>query len=139
MRIDFHINFAGQCQEAFEFYQSLLGGEVELLTYAASPAKESVPSDWAKKIVHGSFIFNGLHIAGADVLPASYQKLQGFQLLLQLKSSTYAQRIFEAFAEGGTITMPLQKTFWSEAYGIVTDRFGVPWEVNSDDGNIRPA
>lgn len=139
MRIDFHINFSGQCQAAFEFYQSLLGGQVELLTYGNSPAKDSVPSGWTEKIVHGSFAFNNLQIAGADVLPESYQKLQGFQLLLQLNSAAEAQRIFDALAEGGVITMPLQKTFWSEAYGIVTDRFGVPWEVNSDDGNVRPA
>ncbi len=133
MRIDFHINFSGQCREAFEFYQSLLGGEIELLTYGASPARDSVPSAWAQKIVHGSFTFKGLQIAGADVLPENYQKLQGFQLLLQLNSSADAQRIFTALAEDGVITMPLQKTFWSDAYGIVTDRFGVPWEVNSDN------
>ncbi|PUA29257.1 MAG: hypothetical protein B0W54_01245 [Cellvibrio sp. 79] len=133
MRIDFHINFSGQCQDAFEFYQSLLGGEVELLTYGNSPAQDDVPADWAGKIVHGSFRFNNLQIAGADLLPESYQKLQGFQLLLQLSSSSEAQRIFDALAAGGVVTMPLQKTFWTDAYGMVTDRFGVPWEVNAND------
>ena len=132
MRIDFHINFSGQCQEAFEFYQSILGGEVELLTYGNSPAKEDVPADWAEKIVHGSFAFNNLQITGADLLPENYQKLQGFQLLLQLNNSSEAQRIFDALAAGGIVTMPLQKTFWTDAYGIVTDRFGIPWEVNSN-------
>ncbi len=133
MRIDFHINFAGQCQEAFEFYQSVLGGKIVLLTYGESPAKDIVPADWAKKIIHGSFIIKNLQIAGADVRPENYQKLQGCQLLLQLSNPADAARIFDALSTGGVVTMPLQKTFWSEAYGIVTDRFGVPWEVNCND------
>lgn len=133
MRIDFHINFSGHCKEAFEFYQATLGGDTNFLTYENSPAKDSTPSGWRKKIVHGSFKLNGLEIAGADVLPRHYHEPKGFQLLLQLTSEPESQRIFAAFSEGGSITMPLQKTFWSPCYGIVVDRFSIPWEVNCTD------
>lgn len=132
MRIDFHINFSGQCQEAFEFYQSLLGGDIELLTYGGSPTQNTVPEDWQAKIIHGSFRLDNLHIAGADVLPESYLSPQGFQLLLQLDTSAESRRIFDALSQGGVISMPLQKTFWSHAYGIVTDKFGISWEINSN-------
>jgi len=130
VRIDFHINFSGQCQEAFEFYQSLFGGEIQLLTYEDSPAAMDVPEGWRNKIVHGSFKINSLEIAGADVLPELYQVPQGFQLLLQFDSETESKRIFDALSQNGTVKMPLQKTFWSPCYGVVTDKFDVPWEVN---------
>lgn len=133
MRIDFHINFSGQCKEAFEFYQAILGGETSFLTYGDSPAKDYTPSGWRTKIVHGSFKLDGLEIAGADVLPEHYYKPSGFQLLLQLTSEVESQRIFIALSESGSITMPLQKTFWSPCYGIVVDRFAIPWEVNCTD------
>ena len=131
MRIDFHISFSGRCQEAFEFYKTILGGEIELLTYGNSPAGKDVPPEWSKKIIHGSFRLNNLEIAGADELPEHHKSLSGFQLLLQLESTAESQRIFNAFSEGGFVTMPLQKTFWSQSYGIVTDKFGIPWEINS--------
>lgn len=133
MRIDFHINFSGNCREAFEFYQSILGGNLELLTYGDSPAKDNVPVDWHNKIVHGSFILNNLQIAGADVPPEDYRAPQGFQFLLQLESATEARRVFDALSEAGVITMPLQETFWTKAYGMFTDKFGVPWEINSNE------
>jgi PhnB protein len=130
MKINLHINFSGQCQEAFEFYQSILGGEIKLLTYGDSPAKKEIATDWHEKIVHGSFELQGLEIAGADVRPEHYQSPQGFHLLLQLESESEAKRIFNAFSEGGAIVMPLQNTFWSSCYGIVRDKFGISWEIN---------
>ena len=130
MRIAFHINFSGQCEEAFEFYQAILGGETKFLSYENSPAKESTPLAWRKKIVHGSFTLNDMEIAGADVLPGQYYEPKGFQLLLQLTSEAESQCIVSAFSEGGCITMALQKTFWSPCYDIVVDRFGIPWEIN---------
>lgn len=60
MRMDFHVNFSGQCEEAFEFYRATLGSEIKLLTYENSPAKNEVPADWAGKVVHGSFRLNNV-------------------------------------------------------------------------------
>jgi PhnB protein len=133
MRIDFHINFAGQCQKAFEFYQSILGGNIELLTYENSPAKNQVPENWLHKIVHGSFHFNNLQIAGTDVLPENYLAPQGFQLLLQMEANIEAGRVFDALSQDGLVIMPLQKTFWTQSFGIVTDQFGITWEINSNE------
>ena len=130
MNIDIHIHYAGQCKEAFELYQSILGGELELLTYGASPAASTAPPEWHDKIIHGSLKLDQLAIAGADQAGEGYQRPQGFHLLLQLDNLDEAQRIFAAFAAEGTITLPLQETFWSTCYGSVMDKFGVSWEVN---------
>ena len=130
MRIDFHIHFSGQCREAFEYYKHVLGGEVEFLAYADSPLKDDVSPEWAEKIIHGSFKLNNLEIAGGDVAPEHYQTPQGFLLLLRLGSEQESRRIFNAFSDGGTEIMPLQKTFWSPCYGIVVDKFGVSWKIN---------
>ena len=77
----------------FEFYKSLLGGAIELLTYGNSPGAKTVPFEWRDKIVHGSFKINNLEIAGADVLHGQYQQPRGFQLLLQLEDEAEAKRI----------------------------------------------
>lgn len=130
MRIGFHINYNGRCREAFEFYQSVLGGEVEFLTYGNSPLVGNVPAEWNEKVVHGTFQLNGIKIAGADALPDQYVKQQGYHLLLQLESEAEVHHIFKELSQSGSITMPLQKTFWTSYYGIVTDRFGVSWEIN---------
>ena len=130
MKIDLHINFPGNCQEAFVYYQSILGGEVQLLTYGDSQSETNVPEDWKYKIVHGSIKLNQLEIAGTDVPPDAYEAPRGFQLLLQLNNEAESRRIFDALSENGSITMPLQKTFWSPCFGIVVDKFGIAWEIN---------
>ena len=130
MKIELHIHYTGQCQEAFELYQSILGGELTLLTYGAAPGAHSTPPELLDKIVHGSLKLEYITIAGADLTADNFHKPQGFHLLLQLGHLEEAERIFAAFAAEGSITLPLQKTFWSECYGIVMDKFGISWEVN---------
>lgn len=130
MRIGVHLHFTGQCQEAFEFYKNLLGGSMEVFTYRESPASQHIPADWQDKVVHASLATNNLEIAGADILPEQYETPKGFQLLLQMEDEQVTKGIFESLAEGGEITMPIQKTFWSPCYGMLTDRFGIPWEIN---------
>ena len=73
MKIGVHLHFMGQCQEAFEFYQSLFGGSLEIFTYADSPASQQVPSEWQGKVVHASLMLNDLELARADILPEQYQ------------------------------------------------------------------
>jgi PhnB protein len=71
-------------------------------------------------------------LAGADVLPERYVKPQGFYVLLSLDDTMEAERIFSALAETGEVHMAIQKTFWSPRFGVLTDRFGIPWEINCE-------
>jgi PhnB protein len=132
MDLGTHLVFAGQCREAFEFYARTLGGTIEsMFAYGDTPAASTMPADWSAKIVHATLDIGGRKLMGADVLPAHYERPQGFYVLLH-EAPAKARAIFEALAEGGSVKMPLQKTFWSPAFGVVVDRFGIPWEINAE-------
>lgn len=130
MRINLHLTFNGQCQEAFEFYSRLLDGRITLMqTYGESAMGEPVDKDRQDKIVHAGLVFKDRVLAGVDMLPGEYQKPQGFFVLLEIDELPEVERIFKALAKGGEIKMPLQETFWTKAFGVLVDRFGIPWEL----------
>jgi len=101
-----------------------------MLTYGNSPLAEQVPLEWRSKIIHASLNVAGGALTGADVLPEQYQRPQGFYVLLGVDEPAEAERIFASLAEGGAVGMPIQQTFWSVRFGVVVDRFGIPWEVS---------
>jgi PhnB protein len=133
MQMSFHLVFGGQCEAAFQFYERALGGKiVNILTYGDSPMAEQVPAEWRGKIVHATFAVGGAVLAGVDVLPERYVRPQGFRVLLDINDAMHAERTFSALAENGEVQMAIQKTFWSERFGALTDQFGIPWEVNCE-------
>jgi PhnB protein len=133
MQVSFHLVFGGRCEAAFQFYERALGGKiVSILTYGNSPTAEQVPPEWRGKIVHASFAVGETVLAGADVLPEKYVRPQGFYVLLGVNDAMDAERIFSALAENGEVHMAIQKTFWSPRFGVLTDQFGIPWEINCE-------
>jgi len=130
MKLTPHIHFPGTCEEAFRTYAQLLGGRITLMqTYGASPGAEQCTPEWRKKIIHGTVTLDGRQLLGADVRPEEYEKPAGCNLLLAVADLENARRVFDSLADGGVVKMPLQQTFWSPAFGVVVDRFGVPWEI----------
>ena len=69
---------------------------------------------------------------GGDVAPESYEAPKGFSLSLQMKSTAEAERIFNELSKDGRVTLALEKTFWAERFGMVVDRFGIPWLINCE-------
>lgn len=139
MQISPHLNFEGQCEEAFRFYAECLGGEITtLMRYDDADLAGQAPDGWGKKIAHATLAFGdrkGLmphesRLTGADAPPEHYRKPQGFSVLLGLTDASEAERIYNALAEGGTVQMPLGETFWAVRFGMVVDRFGTPWMIN---------
>jgi len=132
MKINPHLSFNGQCEAAFRFYETCLGGRITLLmTYDAAPPVERMPSDWGAKIIHATLELDQQHIlTGADVPSESYERPQGFSILLHLTSVADAERIYRTLIENGTVQLPLQETFWAQRYGMLVDRFGIPWSIN---------
>ncbi len=129
MKVSLHLTFAGQCEEAFRFYESSGIGKIDLmLKYGDSPQRDSTPAEILDKIVHAGLVVDDYVIAGADVPDA--QPPQGFYVLLEIADPAEADRIFGLLATGGIVKMALQETFWAKRFGVVVDRFGVPWEVN---------
>ena len=130
MRVNAHLTFDGQCEAAFRMYEECLGGEITmLLKYGSSPLAADTP-ELEDKVVHATLKIGDGTLTGADVSSSDYEKPQGFAVQLNLDSPSDAQHIFDTLREGGTVRIPLQKVFWAEHYAILTDRFGIPWEVN---------
>jgi PhnB protein len=133
MQIQTYLSFNGQCEEAFTFYARCFGGQMgHLFRYGGSPMADSVPPDWQDKVMHGHVAIGGLELMGADVAQAGYEVPKGFSLSIQSKDVVEAERIFQALGEGGTVTMPLEETFWAARFGMVVDRFGIPWLINCE-------
>ena len=131
LQLSVHLSFDGQCAAAFRQYQRLLGGElVTLMTYGESPMADRVPVEWRDRIVHATLRLDGMELMGADVAPESYMTPQGFAVVLNIHGVERARVLFGELAEGGTLRLPFQKTFWSPGYGLLVDRYGVPWEIN---------
>jgi len=130
-RITPHVWFDGQCREAFVAYQRILGGRLTtLMTYGESPLATSVDAKWHERIVHATLDLDGAELNGADVMPQDYRRPQGFSVILSISGVDRARSVFAALAEGGTVQMPFQSTFWSPGFGVLVDRFGTPWEIN---------
>jgi PhnB protein len=136
MQMTISVNFKGQCEAAFAFYVECLGAELgSIFRYAGSPFANRVPADWSDKIMHGSVTIGGQVLMGADVTPDQYVEPQGFSLSLQIKSTTEAERIFHELAKDGQVVVPLEQTFWAARFGMVIDRFGIPWQINCEGAN----
>jgi PhnB protein len=126
-----YLTFNGQCEAAFKFYEQCLGGKIEIMMpHAGTPAEAHVPPEWRNKILHATLTVDGEVLMGSDAPPDRYEEPQGFSVMLRIKDPADAERIFHALAENGTVRMPLQQTFWSVRFGMLVDRFGIPWMIN---------
>jgi PhnB protein len=131
MKITPYLSFDGDCAQALPFYADVFGGRVEFMqTYGESPMSDQVPGEWRGRIMHGTMVAPGLTLMAADAPPGQYAKPQGIQLSVHVDHSKEAERIFDRLAESGEATMPLEKTFWADRFGMLVDRYGIPWMVN---------
>jgi len=126
-----HLHFNGECEAAFKFYEECLGGKITfMMPHEGTPIADQVPAEWRNKILHASLKVGDEVLMGADAPPDHYRKPQGFSVTLGMKDPAEAERIFHALAENGTVQMPLQETFWAARFGMLIDRFGIPWMIN---------
>lgn len=133
--INAYLTYNGNAAEALQFYaRTLPRAKIDtLLTFAQMPpdARPALPPGAENRLMHGSLSFDGGLLMASDTMGTEpYDGIKGCGLALQCADNDEAQRVFEALAAGGTITMPLQPTFWAERFGMITDRFGTPWLVN---------
>jgi PhnB protein len=133
MQLNPYLLFNGQCEAAFKFYAETLGGKIEsMLIHAGTPAEEHVPAEWRDKIMHARLTVGDQVLLASDAPPGRYEQPKGFSVSIQLKDKANGERIFKALADGGTIQMPFEKTFWASGFGMCVDRFGIPWMVNCE-------
>lgn len=133
MQLNPYLNFNGQCEAAFKFYEQCLGGKILMvLRHGESPMACDVPVEWRQKISHVRMALGEVLLMGSDAPPDHYQAPQGFSVALVLDTPAEADRIFKALADGGTVQMPIQQTFWALCFGMVVDRFGTPWMISCE-------
>lgn len=133
MKLVNNLVFKGNCREAFEEYARLLGGEIKAM-YAFSDAPAGMPAEEQNRdmIMHAWLQVGDQALMGCDAPPAYQREMGGFSVAFHTDDEAEAKRVFDALAVGGTASMPFGATFWSPAFGMVTDRFGTPWIVNTN-------
>ena len=133
MSLNPYLYFNGQCEEAFRFYEKRLGGKITfMMRYEGSPMAGQVPSGYANKVLHAGLTLGDGLLEGCDAPPGEYKKPQSFCVMLRPKDAAEADRIFSALAEDGTVRIPIGETFWALRFGMVVDRFGMPWLINCE-------
>jgi len=131
MRVNPYLLFNGQCEAAFKFYADCFGGKIEaMLPHAGTPAEPHVPAEWRDKILHARMTVGEDVLIGSAAPPDRFEQPKGFSVTIQLTDPAEAERVFHRLAEGGTVQMPIQQTFWATKFGMLVDRFGTPWMVN---------
>jgi PhnB protein len=132
MQVNLHLSFNGNCEEAFAFYEKALGAKTTMkMLYGESPMAKDMPPGIEKKVMHARLNVADKIIMGADAM-CNYEKPAGFSVTLSPEDPVEAEVIFKALAEGGTVRMPMEETFWAQRFGMLTDRFGVPWMINCE-------
>ena len=126
-----YLFFEGRAEEALAFYQKALGAKLEMMMRNKESPEPPPPGMKApaEKIMHASILIDGARVMASDGMCSGKPNFQGFSLSVTAASEAEAKRKFDALAEGGKVTLPLGKTFFSPAFGMLTDRFGVGWMV----------
>jgi PhnB protein len=136
MQLSPYLNFKGECEAAFKFYEHALGGKiVAMITYGETPMADKVPPDWHKKICHANLLIGDTSFMGCDPPPDRFDAPNGFYITIGIKDPAEAKRIFDALAPNGTVVMPLQKTFWAVSFAMLRDQYGIPWMINCGENS----
>ena len=129
MNVSAYLNFNGKCEEAFAFYAKTFGGTIQaLMRWSDMPGGNNTPG-MEKKVMHANLKVGTSEILGSDAPPDRAITHGGFNATLGVDSSADAERVFAALSDGGNVTMALTETFFAHRFGMVTDRFGIPWMI----------
>jgi PhnB protein len=133
MKLVNNLFFKGECRQAFERYAEVLGGEITaMFTFRDAPADMPVEEGSKNLIMHAWLQIGDQAIMGCDTPKSHQQNMSGFSVAYHSEDAAEARRVFDALADGGVTTMPFAETFWSPGFGMLTDRFGTPWMINTN-------
>jgi PhnB protein len=133
MKVHMHVNYGGNCADAFRFYEQHLGGKISLMmTHGDSPQPDKVPAGWEQAILYAHMMFGETELSGNDVPPAQFQPMRSAYVSLSVDSTKEADRIFTLLSDGGQIFMPIAETFFAFRFGMLRDKFGTSWMILHD-------
>ena len=127
-----YLNFNGECETAFKFYERSLGGTADIRKYGDSPMAKDTPPEWQGRVMHARLDVGDAVLMGSDRAPGQDEQSKGTYVSLAINDVAEAERIFKALADKGSIELPLQETFWAARFGMLVDQFGTPWMINCE-------
>jgi PhnB protein len=130
MQVQPYLFFDGRCEEALDFYAKTLGAKIGMLMrFSDSPEPGMIPPGQERKIMHGTLQIGQSVLMVSDGRCGSAPKFEGISMSLTVADASEADRVFAGLSDGGKVQMPLTKTFFSDRFGMVADRFGVSWMI----------
>ncbi|WP_027376414.1 VOC family protein [Kaistella palustris] len=144
--INAYLTFDGNCEEAFNFYRSVFGGDFPMVgKFGDMPPQEGMPplsAELKDRVMHMTLPISAETVLmGSDTMPGLHEHRIGNNISLSVNTDSReeADRIFTGLSEGGKVTMPLEETFWGAYFGMFTDKFGISWLINYDDpAKVQP-
>ena len=125
MRLDVYVNYRGTCEEAFRFYETLLGGNVTGIVRHGEQPNPNIPADWGDKVLHARIEIGETVLMGADIPHA--EPMRSAYLTLGFDTEGDAERVYAALTEGGEVLMKMERTPFANRFAMVRDRFGASW------------
>ena len=133
MRLEAYLYFNGRTEEALAFYGRAVGAQtLSVMRFKDSPEAATTTPEWADKIMHATLQTPGGLVMGSDNPQGRTTKPSGFSVSVTVKDAVEGERIFKALSDGGQVHMGFEKTFWSPGFGMLVDKFDVPWMVNTE-------
>lgn len=130
MLLNAYLNFNGECEAAFKFYEQVLDGKILMMSrFQGTPGENMVPAEMRDKIIHARMQVGDTVLMGSDAPHERASPPKGFALSLQFNTAAEAESKFKALSDQGEVDMPMGKTFFAERFAMFKDRFGVPWMV----------
>ena len=130
MKLFTYLNYGGNCEEAFRFYEQHLGGTITMmLKHGDTPGQPEPPPGLSGKVLHARMDLADTQISAADIQPDRFQPMRSAYLTLTVDSVEEAERIYALFSEGGQIFMKMEETFFAKRFAMLRDRFGTSWMI----------
>jgi PhnB protein len=130
MKLHTYVNYGGNCEQAFRFYEQHLGGKITtMMTHSQQPDASNVPPGWQKAILYACMNIGETQLMGNDVPPDRFQPMRSVYLSLSVDSIEEAERLFALLSDGGQTFMPMQETFFAFRFAMLRDRFGTSWMI----------
>ena len=131
-KLDIYVNYPGNCEQAFRFYEQHLGGKITMMmTHQQQPEAANVPADWKNAILHARIEIGDTILMGADIPNA--EPMRSAYLTLRVASDEEAERIYELLSKDGQIFMKMEKTFFASRFAMLRDKFGTSWMLLNEN------
>jgi len=130
MKLNAYLNYGGNCEQAFRFYEKHLGGKITvMMTHEQQPDSSNIPPNWKNAILYARMTLGDTEIMANDVPPDRFQPMRSVYLSLTVDSNEEADRVHNALSDGGQIFMPMQETFFAHRFSMLRDKFGASWMI----------